>query len=101
MLGFRGHFLTKSRRYSVTFAATPRPPECSYRRGAQLTRHPRPRRPTNPIVVINDWEVTGIGHRNYGERELAEGIANRQLAHKRLRGAISTSGPTVEENNTA
>jgi hypothetical protein len=82
MLGFRGHFLTKSRRYSVTFAQI-RGARTAYRR-AQLLEHLglAPDDADQPIVVINDWAVTGIGHRNAGERELAEAIAGRQMAHR-------------------
>ena len=33
------------------------------------------------IVVINHWKLTGIGHRNEAERELAAAIAGRQQRH--------------------
>jgi hypothetical protein len=55
MLGFRGHFLTKSRRYSSTFTA------------------------------INDWLPIRYGHRDDGERELAAAIAECHRARRRSR----------------
>jgi hypothetical protein len=54
MLGFRGHFLTKSRRYSTTFRVI---------RGDRR--------------VVNDWRFHGAGYRDDAERELAAGFAQR------------------------
>jgi hypothetical protein len=85
MLGFRGHFLTKSRRYSVTFTEL-RTARTLYRRAQLLEELGLDA--AAPILVINDWKVTGIGHRNYGERALAEAIADRQMAYKRLGGEM-------------
>ena len=80
MLGFRGHFLTKSR-------ATPRPsaPSAHERRIWRLrddldqlaadTDDPNDDRPVDldTITVVNDWAPVHIGHRDHAERELAAG----------------------------
>jgi hypothetical protein len=39
--------------------------------------------------VVNDWAVIGIGHRDYGERELALAIAER---NRQRRQSKATTG---------
>ncbi|MTD53885.1 replication initiator [Amycolatopsis pithecellobii] len=73
MLGFRGHFLTKSRRYSTTFT-TIRGDRRAYRLAETLDRlglEP------DSVLVVNDWRFQGAGYRDDAERELAAGIAQR------------------------
>jgi hypothetical protein len=71
MLGFRGHFLTKSRRYSVTFTNL-RQQRRTWRLVEDLTQLGHD---PDTVLVINDWHVLGIGHHNDAERELAHAIA--------------------------
>ncbi|MCG8915389.1 replication initiation protein [Actinokineospora sp. PR83] len=79
MLGFRGHFLTKSRAYSVTFK-TLRAARGEHRRTRELAELGIT--DTDSITVINDWAMTGIGYQTAPERELAAAIAEL-TAHKR------------------
>ncbi|WP_460404155.1 replication initiator [Actinophytocola sediminis] len=76
MLGFRGHFLTKSRAYSTTFK-TLRTDRQAHRLTERLTALGIPPEDHTDITVINDWEFTGTGYRDDAERELAAAIADR------------------------
>jgi hypothetical protein len=94
MLGFRGHFLTKSRRYSTTFTAL-RQQRRTWRLIDDLTQlgHDTDRMnniPPDPdsVVVINDWHLVGIGHRDEAERELAHAIAERHRQHRSVGARI-------------
>jgi hypothetical protein len=89
MLGFRGHFLTKSHRYSTTFTAM-RAERRRWRLLADLSELDRDSDDPNrippdldTITVINDWWPVHYGHRDDGERELAAAIAERHQAQKR------------------
>ena len=91
MLGFRGHFLTKSRRYSTTFGAI-RDERRTWRlldilaRLARETDDPGDVPPgLDTVTVINDWRLVGIGHHNHAERELAMAIAERHRTHRTTR----------------
>ena len=86
MLGFRGHFLTKSHRYSTTFTAL-RAVRRSWRLRADLDTLNCDTHGANEIApdldtvtVINDWWPVHYGHRDDGERELAAAIADRHLS---------------------
>ena len=88
MLGFRGHFLTKSRAYSTTFRAI-RGERRSWRLVEtlheidQATDDPNDIEPDlATITVVNDWTVVHIGHHNDAEREVAHGIAERFRAQR-------------------
>ncbi|MBC3194151.1 replication initiation protein [Pseudonocardia sp. C8] len=83
MLGFRGHFLTKSRAYSTTFGAI-RGERRTYRLGETLAALDAPV-DAGSVLVVNDWQVVAFGHRNDAEREIALGIAERQRAQRRIR----------------
>jgi hypothetical protein len=76
MLGFRGHFLTKSRAYSTTFK-TLRGDRQAHRLAERLTALGIPPEDFDDITVINDWEFTGTGYADDAERELAAAIADR------------------------
>jgi len=85
----RGHFLTKSQRYSTTFGAI-RDERRRYRLAeslAQLGRDTHGDTGTpidlDTITVINDWRVVRIGHEHDGERELALAIAERTRQHRK------------------
>ena len=91
MLGFRGHFLTKSRAYSVTFTAI-RAERRTWRLRTDLDQlaretddHGDPAGPVDldTVTVINDWRVIRIGHRDHAERELALAIAERNRTQRR------------------
>ena len=88
MLGFRGHFLTKSRAYSTTFGAI-RGERRTYRLGETLAALDTPAEP-GAVLVVNDWQVVQIGHRNDVEREIALGIAGRRREQRRTRHEISS-----------
>jgi hypothetical protein len=73
MLGFRGHFLTKSKHYSVSFTDM-RAERAGWRRREVLERLGVT---DDDIVVINDWQTTGYGYGSDEERELAGAIYER------------------------
>lgn len=73
MLGFRGHFLTKSRRYSTTFTAI-RGDRRAFRLAETLDSLGLD---PGSVLVVNDWRFHGAGYRDDAERELAAGIAAR------------------------
>ncbi|MFP5069023.1 hypothetical protein ACLFMI_05075 [Pseudonocardia nantongensis] len=43
------------------------------------------------MLVVNDWQVVQIGHRNDAEREIALGIAERRREQRRTRSAYGRS----------
>ena len=82
MLGFRGHFLTKSRAYSTTF---------KYLR-AERQRHQLETALTDAgipadadVLVVNDWQVLGIGYDTRDQLELAAAIGDRIRAARQKR----------------
>jgi hypothetical protein len=100
MLGYGGHFLTKSRRYSVTFGQLRRA-RAEHRR---LERYPdgvrdpwgRPLDDT-VVLVVNDWTYTGRGYapRSLGA-QLALASADRARGHQHrtpLPKAIQSQAP--------
>ncbi|WP_436775657.1 replication initiator [Yinghuangia sp. YIM S09857] len=89
MLGFRGHFTTKSRRYSTTLgalrAARADWNEAQSRAAAEAAGHPLPDPDTT--LVIAHWTYAGHGH-TPGESLIAATIArNKQLARDTARDA--------------
>ena len=86
-LGYRGHFLTKSRQYSVTFTALRRA-RIDYRRaqrhpGGELD--PWGRRLDDRIVLtVSTWQYAGTGHANTAERALALAAAARARERERV-----------------
>jgi hypothetical protein len=83
MLGFRGHFLTKSRAYSTTFK-TLRGDRQTHRLVERMTALGIPPEDFTDITVINDWEFTGTGYDSDAEHELAAAISDR---HRQARQA--------------
>ncbi|HUW08471.1 MAG TPA: replication initiator [Anaerolineae bacterium] len=86
MLGFRGHFSTKSRRYSTTLGALR-----EERRTWQRNQHNRPETQEETTLVLSDWIFLGIGYRP-GEELLAAQVRHDRsvalaLRHE-LRGQI-------------
>lgn len=81
MLAFRGHFLTKSRRYSVTFGEL-RHARRAWRLADNLAAADLD---VADVAVVNDWTFTGVGYRDDAERELAHGIAVRVREHRKTK----------------
>ncbi|WP_377862581.1 replication initiator [Allokutzneria oryzae] len=73
MLGFRGHFLSKSRKYSTTFKDL-RETRSAWRRAEALERLGVTE---DQVLVVNHWDFTGIGYADDAERELAAAIGER------------------------
>jgi hypothetical protein len=90
MLGFRGHFSTKSRRYSTTLGAL-RQIRADYRAAQQREALglPGPEHDQDDtVLVLADWQYAGHGH-SPGESVLAASIArdlqlNRETARQEL-----------------
>lgn len=80
MLGFRGHFLTKSRAYSTTFSALrgERRAFNADRALEEIGMLP------GDVAVINHWEFVRVGYRNSAERELAAAIGERKRLNRQL-----------------
>jgi hypothetical protein len=82
MLGFGGHFLTKSRRYSVTFRI-PRDARTVWRRTEQT-----PTDPATPdeetILVVNFLQFVGAGRHTNGDALLASSAAARAREYARV-----------------
>jgi hypothetical protein len=89
MLGFRGHFLTKSQRYSTTFRAI-LGERRAWRLRDELDRLDRDAwgdpgaLGLDTVTVINDWRLVGLGHRDHAERELAMAIAERHRQNRQI-----------------
>jgi hypothetical protein len=94
MLGFRGHWSTKSRRYSTTFTVLRRARvQFAKRRrtrdGVPLDAWDRPE-DDQVVIVIASWVYVGSGYATEGERWLALSAAarareQRQVAREELR----------------
>ena len=81
MLGFGGHFLTKARRYSVTFTAL-RQARITYRRhhdtGPDYTPFDRQEQTdTEPAAIIVRLSYAGTGWRTFGDALLANTAADQ------------------------
>ncbi|MFJ2820532.1 replication initiator protein RepSA [Streptomyces toxytricini] len=92
MLGFRGHFSTKSRQYSTTLGAL-RQTRADYR--AAQEQHAFDAEP-DTVLVLASWQYAGHGH-SPGESVLAATIArgiqlNRQTAREALRDQLAREG---------
>jgi hypothetical protein len=94
MLGFGGHWSTKSRRYSTTFTVLRRARVAFAKRrrardGIPLDAWDRPE-DDQVVIVIASWVYVGSGYATEGERWLALSAAarareQRQVAHEELR----------------
>ena len=89
MLGFRGHWQTKSRRYSITFTSLRRARADHGRRlrlGDTVSLDAWGRElDDQAVIVLADWTYAGIGYRTLGDAWLAESAAawareQRQIA---------------------
>ncbi|MFF5128199.1 replication initiator protein RepSA [Streptomyces syringium] len=93
MLGFRGHFSTKSRRYSTTLG-TLRQVRADYRAAQQRQDLDLPEPET--VLVLAAWQYAGHGH-TPGESLLAATIArdlqaSRETAREALQGQLDSEG---------
>ncbi|MGB9045934.1 MAG: replication initiator [Pseudonocardiaceae bacterium] len=69
MLGFRGHFASKSRRYSTTLGAI-RGERRAYRQ-RQAAEQIRELRDDDTTLVVSHWEFAGVGYLTTGDAALA------------------------------
>jgi hypothetical protein len=84
MIGFRGHFASKSRRYSTTLGAI-RGERRAYRQ-RQAAEQIRELLDEDTTLVVSHWEFTGLGYLTTGDTTLALSAAarareQRQAAH--------------------
>jgi hypothetical protein len=82
MLGFRGHFLTKSRIYSTTFKNL-RAERRAHQLRAALVDAGLP--DDAEVLVVNDWQILGIGYDTPEQLELATAIGDRIRATRQTR----------------
>ncbi|MEV5368301.1 replication initiator protein RepSA [Streptomyces cellulosae] len=87
MLGFRGHFSTKSRRYSTTLGEL-RQARADYRAAQEHAALGLDDQEPDTVLVLADWQYAGHGH-TPGESALAATIArdlqlNRETAREEL-----------------
>ena len=98
MLGFRGHFSTKSRRYSVTLGHLRRARTTFQRRLADAKRLGVPLdvrdlddlltdQDEETTLVIGQWSYAGSGWDTDGDAELAQAAAARAREYAQLRSA--------------
>ncbi|KOG73480.1 replication initiation protein [Streptomyces antibioticus] len=92
MLGFRGHFSTKSRRYSTTLGAL-RQTRADYRAAQERAALDLDDVEPDTVLVLADWQYAGHGH-TPGESALAATIRrdlelNRETAREALEGELA------------
>ncbi|MDX3803782.1 replication initiator protein RepSA, partial [Streptomyces sp. AK04-3B] len=95
MLGFRGHFSSKSRRYSTTLGAL-RQTRADYRSAQEHDAFGLDDVEPDTVLVLADWQYAGHGH-TPGESALAATIArnlqhNRETAREALRHQLALEG---------
>ncbi|GHF16973.1 replication initiation protein [Streptomyces spiralis] len=95
MLGFRGHFSSKSRRYSTTLG-TLRQERADYRAAQEHAALGLDDVEPDTVLVLADWQYAGHGH-TPGESALAATIAreiqlNRETAREALRDQLALEG---------
>jgi hypothetical protein len=88
MLGFRGHWSTKSRRYSTTMTVLRRARVAFAKRrrardGIPLDAWDRPE-DDQAVIVVASWVYVGAGYATEGERWLALSAAARAREHRRI-----------------
>jgi hypothetical protein len=88
MLGFGGHWSTKSRRYSTTMGVLRRARVAFAKRrrahdGVPLDAWDRPE-DDQAVIVVASWVYVGSGYETEGERWLALSAAARAREHRRI-----------------
>jgi hypothetical protein len=102
-LGFRGHWSTKSRRYSTTFTALRRDRRDFVKRQRCTKRIPLDESTEHEgnVESLPEWHYIGCGYRTTGEAWLAMSAAARAREHRRLaredawtrqRGGVNDAG---------
>jgi hypothetical protein len=81
MLGYRGHFATKSRRYSTTMRALRAARRVWHRRQRPLATH---QGRDKTVITLTDLEWAGRGWRTAGDALLALSAAARTREHRRI-----------------
>ncbi|WP_143218971.1 replication initiator [Actinokineospora bangkokensis] len=81
MLGYGGHFSTKSRRYSTTLGAM-RADRAQHRADEARAFHGLPPLPEGPVDKVGSWHVIGTGYKFSSEETWAETI-REQRRHPR------------------
>jgi hypothetical protein len=100
MLGFRGHWSTKSRRYSTTFTVLRRARVAFAKRrrardGVPLDAWGRPE-DDQAVIVVASWVYVGAGYATEGERWLALSAAARAREQRRIaREELTTTTRSV------
>jgi hypothetical protein len=108
MLGFRGHFSSKSRRYSVTLGRLRRARVRFQRRLAAASREGRTLEArdledlladddTETTLVVGQWTYAGSGWETDGDAELAKAAAARAREHAQERAAQRTEEVQLRE----
>ncbi|MGW4521030.1 replication initiator [Amycolatopsis sp. NPDC004378] len=90
MLGFRGHFLTKSRYYSTTFTQI-RGDRKIFRQHELFASQGIGE--LAPVTVVNHWSFAGAGYRDDADTELAAAIAARIASREPARSRTERSYP--------
>ena len=80
MLGFRGHFASKSRRYSVTLGSLRRT-RADYRRRQDLERRGirevgGDQGGDDTTLLVGEWRLVGVGYTTNGDAALAAASAS-------------------------
>lgn len=78
-LGYRGHVTTKSRRYSITMTALRTIRATWQKAKSSAPQSDPPNMENSSKILVGQWELYRIGHRNLGERELALTAARQAL----------------------
>jgi hypothetical protein len=100
MLGFRGHWSTKSRRYSTTFTVLRRARVAYAKRhrardGVPLDAWGRPEE-DQAVIVVASWTYVGSGYETEGERWLALSATARANEQRRVaREELTTTTATA------
>jgi hypothetical protein len=81
MLGYRGHFATKSQCYSTTMRALRAARRAWHRRKHPLSTH---QGSGNTVITLTDLEWAGRGWRTAGDALLALSAAARTRVHRRI-----------------
>jgi len=86
MLGYRGHFSTKSRAYSTTLG-TLRHARAAYRAEQNKTEQEAPS--TTPVARISSWSYAGNGYLSAGQALIAGDIRAERRAQREAARKVS------------
>jgi hypothetical protein len=94
MLGFGGHFATKSRAYSTTFSALRAARTTAMRRANATATQPEQLPPADDpdtVLVVGSWTYAGTGWRTTADAALALADAARPHQPTRSRSPVTRS----------